>query len=366
MEERKKKRRSRKRLLLLIAAAVILIALAAILIINGGIGGTLKALRGAPAENYYYEHPGTSAYAAVGRGFAVLNSTELTVWNEQGDKTYSALLSFKKPEIAAGGDYAAAWDLRGSDVYAITENGLNYKASAEGRIINVSINAKGYLALCAEETGYGGTVTVYNPNGRALYKVYSGSKYVYAAEMNGSTDVAVLSFGSGESELKLYKVTEEEPKASYTCPELILDVAANDSGYVAVTEEKVIFLDKNLYVRAEYSFQGRHLANYSIKKDITAVVTGEYRVGGSHEIVTLENDGSVIARLETDEDISWFEMGERAAAVLSPGKIEVFSYRLEPKESFAPPAGTEIVTFRDDDNLLAVGPYSTELIELGK
>lgn len=366
MENRKQKRKSRRRLIAIVLAAALLITLAVLLIVNGGIGGTIRALRGEPAKNYYYEHPGKTAYAAVGRGFAVLDPTELKLWNEQGESVYSALLSFKTPELSAEGEYAAAWDIGGKEALCINGSGLIYRLSESGRIINVSINAKGYTAVCAEETGYGGAVTVYNPKGRALYKVYSGSKYVLMAKVNDTSEVCVLSAGTGESELTVYKVTDENPKAKYSFPGLILDFAVNDGGYTAITQDRVIFLDRNLSERATFSFEGRYLTSYSVKKDMTAVITGEYQLGGSHEIVTLENDGTVIARTVTNEEIEWFEMGERTAALFSPGKIEIFTYRLEPKESVAPPAGTERLLFRDDEALLAVGPYSTELITLGE
>ena len=365
MEDRKKKRKSRSRLIVLILGAAALLTLAVVLILNGGIGGTIRALKGEPAKNYYYEHHGKTAYAAVGRSFAVLDPTELKLWNEQGESVYSALLSFKTPELSFSGEYAAAWDIGGSEVLCINESGLAYRFSETGRIISVSINSKGYAAVCTEETGYGGAVTVYNPKGRALYKVYSGSKYVLNAKVNDTSEVAVLGVGAGESEITLYKVTEENPKAKYSFPGLILDFNVNDGGYAAITQDRVIFLDRNLSERATFSFEGRYLASYDIKKDITAVIIGEYQLGGAHEIVTLENDGSVIARTVTNEEIEWFAMGERTAALFSPGKIEIFTYRLEPKESVAPPAGTEKVLFRDDGALLAVGPYSTELIELG-
>lgn len=360
VKQRKKTGALRFILATIVFFAVIIVA--AVAVRNGGLDfrKMWNRVAGDKAEEFYYDNNSGGAFAAVGDGFAALSGFSLTVFDEAGDKTGSRLVGFTTPEISTGGKYAAAWELGGKDVILFTESGIDRAISVQNPIISVSVNTRGYVCIAAEEPGYGGSATVYNRNGKALFKWYSGANYVLDAKLRDSSEMLVLTIGENGSELIQCRITSESEEARYAYDGVILEADFTENGVTAISDKELIFLDKGFSEKSRYSFEGKTLDAYSLGTTFTALVVGDYQVGGTRRLVTLSN-GEVIAESDVPGDIISMDMEGTYIALLYLGSVEVYTYRLAAYASFTPPAGAERVIMRADGSLIAAGSYSAKI-----
>ena len=344
---------------------IAVIVLVALVIRNGGLDvrKLWNRMTGEKADEFFYENTAGGSFAAVGDGFAALSGSYLSVFDETGDKTVSKLLSFSKPELSSAGKYGAAWSLGGRDIVLFTENRIEKTLQTENNIISVTINSRGYFCVSSEEPGYTGSVTVYNRNGKALYKWSSGSNYVLSARLRDSSELMILTVGKSGSELIRCRISSEQVETRYTYDGVIIDADFTSNGVTAVTAEELIFLDRSFSEKSRYSFEGKSLDAYSVDTQFTAVVLGDYQVGGTRRLVTLSN-GEVIAEANVAGDIAGMDMAGNHVALLYVGELDEYTYRLVPEASWTPPAGAEHVTVREDGSVIAAGAYSAKIFTL--
>ncbi|MGX8699446.1 MAG: DUF5711 family protein, partial [bacterium] len=250
----------------------------------------------------------------------------------------------------------------GRNIFLLDEAGLLYRVTAEGEILSVTVSARGYLCVTTRETGYGGSVTVYNPNGVALYKWYSGQTYPVTACLKDGTDLLILTLGEAGSKLTLVRVTEEEPRAEAEFPDLVLDVTFNESGVVLITEDAVRFLSADLRLRREYDFSDRVLTDYAFSENYTALLLGQYQVGGDRTLVTVASDGTELGSFVIREEPISLRARRDAVALYTTGRIRVFDRRLSLLGELAAPAGCERAYPRGRSEVLAAGPYSAAVL----
>jgi hypothetical protein len=358
-----KKRRKRKGTGKLVALAIILAvaaAIAAFCVVNGGIN--LKQLWHKVyrdyADEYFYENSSGGSFSVVGNGFAVLSSSELYSFNRTGEETMNILISFSQPFLSCDGDYGAAWDLGGNDVILFSDNGLIKRITTENAITSVTVNDRGYLCVCTDETGYGGAVTVYNLAGTALYKWYSGTAYLLNARMKGKTDLMVLTIGSEGSSLVLMKINDVDERARYTYDGIIIDADFTDGGVMAITDSCLISLTKNLEERRIYDFSDKHLDAYILSDSFTTVITANYQLGGERQVMTVSNDGNAMGEVTVSDEITSVSVGGDYVGILSGGVIKIYESDLTPSNDYECLNGVEAIAVRNDGSAIAAGAYA--------
>lgn len=342
--------------------AIGLIALILIMSTGSDFREALLDLRGKAATTFYYEGAASGGAVPVGSGLACVNSSGVTLYNRRGEELWSQRQGFRNPRFSLAEGWAAAWDFGGKTVYLLKEDGLAYKVNAEGALRSVTVNDKGYLCLCTKEVGYGGSATVYNPNGTALYKWYSGQSYLLTACMREENDLLLLTLGSEGSKLALVRITEEEPLYEATFSALILDAAFNDRGVTAITGESILFLTGELTQRAACSFSGQALKDYALGENCAALLLGQYQVGGLRTLVTCDIDGHILGNLTMEEEPLSLCLRRDTVCLYTPGTIRVLTRRLTETASLTAPVGCEAVYLRARNQLIAAGPYTASVL----
>jgi len=361
-----KKPRTRKTglfrvILLLVLCAAVILAVAFVIARSDGLS-IKQMLRGMRRKNaaaeYHYENASDGAYGAVGGGFAALSRTELRVFDVYGGETLSEYLSFAKPVLSSAGKYGAAYDAGGSTVLFFSASGVISKLTFQDSVISASVNDKGYLAVCTKQSGWGGTVTVYNRRGSAIYKWSSGSAYVLSASVRGGSDLLAVTVGSSGGGLVLLRLSSEEEKARWSSDGIILDARFMGERVAAVTESSLVFLDDSLGKTGEYAFPGKYLTAYDLSGSGAVVVTGEHLLGGSHTVAAVDTSGHVTGSLDAESDVISVGASGSSFAVLYSGSLEVYTMEMTKLASFDEKSGADAVLVRSDSTVVAAGPYS--------
>lgn len=366
MEEKGKKKIGIFPIIVTVVAILAVAAVITFVATQSGVdlSNIIGSMKVEAAKEYLYENTSKISMRAVGKGFAVLTGTELRVMDEKGDETYLTFIAYSDPVMVASGGRAVAWDAGGKNIISFTERGEVFKTETENAITSVFVNSDGYVTAATEEPGYGGSVTIYNPNGRALYKWYSGVNYVVSGKIRDKTELLTLTIGKSGSALSLHRITDEAEQGSFSYDGVILDAEFNQVGVTAVTDTKLIFLNRNLSQRATYEFDGRHLDGYIIGDNFTLLVLSDYAVGGEREIVLVDTDGIQSSRLEVTE-LEGYALYDRTVAILSGGRVDFYNTRLERLTTVDNAGDADRIFLRDENTVILCGDYSAKVLTVG-
>ncbi|MGM9522188.1 MAG: DUF5711 family protein [Oscillospiraceae bacterium] len=362
MEDTPKKKSGFLRILLIMMLLAVAIVAAALAVKSGEAGGFKKLWQSITGKNtvleIYYENASGGVFGSVGDGLAVMSESGLSVFDEQGEEVFSRLFSFGDAALWTAGKYGAACDIGGNSVIFFSADKIICELETEHAVLSVSVNSDGYMCVCTEESGYLGSVTVYNSNGTDIYKWSAGSARVLSADVKGGSELLVLTVGEGGSSLVLMPLTSEQESARYNFPGLIIDADFCGKGIAAVSTESVIYFDDKLEETAVYDFSGRYIDRYSFGDSFTALGIGDYQVGGDRYLVTVGDDGTELGSVLADGDILGMDAGKYGVAALYSGRITVYNRDMSDSEGFECAAGTEDVILRDDGSVVAAGAFS--------
>jgi len=274
-----------------------------------------------------------NVFEELNGGIVIVSASAYQVFDNTGEIVGRGTKAFSNPAADSGSGGAVLWSQGGKDVLMVSPNGATKAIDSENSVISASINDGGYVAVAAEQSGYKGLVTVYDPQGEAVYKWFSGSGYLIDASVNNSnTGMAALTISDSGSRLVAYSFGSEEEQGAYTDSENVYF----DMGYIAenricaVSDSKAVFVSGKCEYNAEYSFEGWYLRDYALEGNGYAVfVLGKYRTGGETKIVTVDTNGTVKGSVEASTDVSSINVRGRYIAVSYADSVALYDSSME-------------------------------------
>ena len=319
---------------------------------------------------YDYDASASNRFAALGDRLVVLSDTRLRVLNASGGEVWSTAVNMSAPALHSGGGQAAAYDVGGTVLYVVDQNGevLTLTTSEEEPFISATLNGDGWLAVTAKLKGYKGCVRVYNSDMEEVFLFRSSRRFVSDAWVAGKgSALAAVTLGqeSGTfvSNVVLYHLTEEEPYGNYD----VTDGLAAATGWVdgklaVVSDTSLTFADTKGTVEATCSYSGAHLREYDLNGDgFAAVLLNRYQTGSVGRLVTVAADGTELGSLDVSEEIQDISACGKYLAVLYLDRLVIYNPMLE---AYASLKGTEAVRgvlMRSDGSALLLFSESAKL-----
>lgn len=291
-------------------------------------------------------------------GIVIVSASAYQVFDNTGEIVGRGTKAFSNPAADSGSGGAVLWSQGGKDVLVVSLNGATKAIDSENSVISASINDSGFVAVAAEQSGYKGIVTVYDPQGEVVYKWFSGSGYLIDASVNNSnTGMAALTISDSGSRFVAYSFGSEEEQGAYTDSENVYF----DMGYIAenricaVSDSKAVFVSGKCEYNTEYSFEGWYLRDYSLEGNGYAVfVLGKYRNGGEIKIVTVDTNGAVKGSVEASEDVNSINVRGRYIAVSYADSVALYDSSMEELGRVDNAAGIEKALAGTGGKLIAV------------
>lgn len=248
------------------------------------------------SDKFSFDAYSDNIFEELNGGLVIVSASAFQLLDNTGEIGGRGTKAFSSPAAASGPGGAVIWSQGGKDVMLVAENGATEVIDSENAVISASINDNGYAAVSSEQSGYKGLVTVYDPQGEAIYKWYSGAGYLMDAAVNNSdTGMAALTVNDGGSRLVAYSFGSEEEQGAYSEQEMLyfdMDYIA-ENRICAVSDSKAVFVNGKCEYNGEYSFDGWYLRDYSLDGNGFAVfVLGKYRTGGDVMLVTVDAGGN--------------------------------------------------------------------------
>ena len=285
---------------------------------------------------YALDSSASQRFAVMDGGYlAVASGGGLQIFDENGSLVQREAVTMLQPALDASGDFAAACDVGGTTLVTMDRKGNVKSTELTNALIAVAAAPDGWIAVVSEAQGYRGMVTVYDEKQNVVYEWYSGEDYVVNAALSDNHTLAVLCAGSGGSKVHVFTMNSEEEAGYFQSDELMMDVFWTDDGKLAaLSEKRLVFLDRHAVQTAEYAFGGLHLYDYTTGGDgplnPSGKVIGERTVDAvtsiaAHGKQILVRAGEVLTlynqQLEDMRTLEIDPLGLRDARLLQSGRV---------------------------------------------
>lgn len=294
---------------------------------------------------------GDTLISAAGNGVRGFDLMGETVFDLQLDMTY--------PAVCSNGEQAVVYDIGGSEIVYSDGSAL----SLENVIISAALNEDGYLAVCAEEPGYKGAVTVYSPEKQPVYKWYSAESWIIAAAVSPDGEsLAVLCSDEAGSRIRIFSLDSEAEWGSYSAPESLNELIWLDDTICGIGSDGIYFCNAEGREKDSYEFGGLNFERCRVWDGKLVIELREHSFGGAGELVIIDDGASERGRISCPDEIISLDCGDDGILCLTQSRVIL--YDGEYKEAFsADITGAEAAFMRHAGDILAVGGGNARVIE---
>ncbi len=354
--------RTRQIFYIVLAAAVFLAASALVLfrdrLFKGGEdrGGT---------ERWSYDTGSGQVFAPLGNGLAVASSTGFQLLDGGGDTVADKVFAIGSPALSAAADRVAVWDVGGREIRVFDADGEMSLVEAEKDVISVSLSDSGHMAVCSEESGYKGVVTVYDRELTPVYQWHSGSGYLIGAAVSPDGGrLAAMTVSAQGGGVHMFSLDSEEERGCFTAPqELLVDIYWLREGELcALSESRAVFLDSAAVQTGEFGYGGMYLTGRAFSSGGFAVLAlSEYISGGTDVLVSVGGGGRELGRTEPEGQVRYLSANGRSVAALYSGSVALYDQSLARKDRGEGLSGIRAAIVRDRGDAILAGAYQAEL-----
>ena len=322
------------------------------------------------AELYSFSNDRSNTFALLGDHLIVASTTNVSVLASDGSVVCSENVKLTTPAIAVGGQTAAVYDIGGQSLLIFSASGLVRDMSSEcsGGILSVSLNSSDYMALNAEKSGYKSAVTMYDASGEKVLAFNSSEHYVIdATVLRDCKHMAAVTLsesgGAFADTVSVYSIGSDQPAAVNTLTGSLLLSTGSVAGTLAcLTDEGLTFFGTDGALSGSYRYEYPYLRGQSLNgENFAALLLSRYRSGSTMKLVTVSQDGSALASLDTSGEVLSMSAAGKYIAVLYSDSLVIYTPQLE---EYARLDGTEyarLVLMRADGTAVLVGSSSAWL-----
>ena len=262
-----------------------------------------------------------------------------------GEQTLDCELEVKPARIAKNGLSAVAYAYGGMSI-VFPDGGV---IETDDGIRDVQLSAGGYLAVCTEQPGYMGSVTVYSPEREREYKWYCASQRLVSAAV--SPDGKYLAALTDEG-IRLFSLDSEKEQASFSAQGLRAITWLGDRVCGIGENAAYVCTDKGKS-RGMLKFDGKTIGKFGVLDKKLIIEVREHASGGAGEVYILDDDLKVKDRISVGGEVWSLDCRNGKTAVLTQNGVSV--YDGAKLLSCRKAQGAEEALLTDSGEIIAVG-----------
>lgn len=326
------------------------------------------------AASFKYDIGLKGDFATLDGGLLICSPTGIRLYSASGALYLDLAVGLEHPVIDASSKTALVYDVGGQDLFVFSNKEQVFSLSLEKKhvLLAASVNADGWLAVTAQETGYKGSVTVYNSAYEKVLQVNLSSSFVTDAVVSPDNKwLAIVTVGLGgggfESRINLYRLdrTEEDTAPDYTCSvgnNVSLDLQWKNDGIWTLGENGVSCVSPDGVLTGSYSYTGRYLKRFALEGDGFAVLLlGKYRAGSSADLSVVDASGAVTATVPMSDQVLSLSAAGKYISVLTADRLDIYTQDLTLYNSLKTTQGAQRVIQRADGSVMLIGVNTARL-----
>ena len=272
-----------------------------------------------PIESFYIGTGAHQCYAAVGDSLMTATTTSVRVFDAKGEAVLDKSCEFNYPTMSENADNAVVYDIGGTNVVYLDGSELN----AKNNIISVNLSQSGHLALCTEEAGYKGSVTVYSADKTEVYKWLSADNWVVKAAVSPEgTRLAVLVSGENGSIVKFFKLDSTDEQGSFAADQAVFnDICWLGERVCCIASDRLYFCSDTGKAEGEYSFDGNFLDMFAVCGDNIVLELRAHSYGGAGTLVSIDSSANLVGTAKPGAEIETFDFSNGKLLCLTQNKL---------------------------------------------
>ncbi len=372
-----KRRRPRKWLWLTLTVLLVLgVVTAALLWDANSFDGLRRSIIYARAEKdetgcaklYCYENDATSRFAALEGSLITVAANQIRVLDERSSVLYQAGVRFLSPDLATGGDVAAAYDIGGTTLYVLDSKGLRWQKEVEGDLIAVTVNLHGYVTATYNKSGAKAAVTVWDRDGSPVFTFLSSERFVMTAALSrDDRTLAAVTMGQEDGKfqsfLVLYRTNSDQAVATTAVDGgVVYTLESMNKGFCAVTEQSLCMLDDSGRIKAGYSYGGQFVHRCVVSDGgWAAVLLSRYKTGGYASLITVDGDGNELGGCDIDGEVLDISAAGRYVAVLLSDRLTIYDKYMTEVATLPDVSEARAILMRSDGSAVMAGASGASL-----
>ncbi len=305
-----------------------------------------------PIESFYIGTGAHQCYAAVGDSLMTATTTSIRVFDAKGEAVLDKSCEFKYPTMSENADNAVVYDIGGTNVVYLDGSELD----AKNNIISANLSQSGHLALCTEEAGYKGSVTVYSADKTEVYKWLSADNWVVKAAVSPEgTRLAVLVSGENGSIVKFFKLDSTDEQGSFAADQAVFnDICWLGERVCCIASDRLYFCSDTGKAEDEYSFDGNFLDMFAVCGDNIVLELRAHSYGGAGTLVSIDSSANLVGTAKPGAEIETFDFSNGKLLCLTQNKLlcydDSLSLGFETEQT-----GAQTALLRSSDAMLISG-----------
>ena len=313
------------------------------------------------AEPFTHGGGHSADFAYLSDGVVMTSSTGVRYYTFSGEGYADQVRPMEHPVLEENGGYAVAYDAGGTEfwLYHGGEEIFTHTLEGDGDLLSVRINQGGWLAVTAQESGYKGTVTVYDPAHERVFRLNRSSTFVVDAMVSPDHKrVAVVTLGQTggrfESRLLIYRLDSEEPEQEILLGNSApLDLDYEDRQIWVLAENEIYSVSTQNWEVSTAPFGRGYLKGCALGgAGFALVLLGRYRAGSADQALVVSPDGEIQAGLELHGQILDFDAAGKYVCLLGGGAMNLYTSDLEPYRELGETQGARYTALAENGSAL--------------
>ena len=273
------------------------------------------------------------SFAYLKGGILQCSAAGAHYYSFSGDQYAEEVTPLSQPVLSASSSAGVVYDAGGESLFLFQDGQEAFSLDVDGTLLSARVNDSGWLAVTAQQSGYKGSVTVYNSTfDKTVIQINLSSTFIMDAVLSPDCKtVAILTLGqsggSYESQVRFYPVDQKEPSAVVSLGNLVpLDLDYENGALWVLGEDEVVIVSPNGKETATYSLGGNYLKGCDLGGDGFAVLLlGRYRAGSANQIVTVDSNGEEIATQSLTSSVLSFDAAGRYFSLLTGDTLTIYT-----------------------------------------
>ena len=357
---------SSRMILLIVFVVLFITASILVFVFRDDIANALGTGRssGSSSKPFTFTSGSEQVFDSIGNGLVVASTNGIEVIDSGGREITKELMTLSTPAIVSSNEHAAVFDVDGSVIEIVDLKGNMTDLKQDNNIITVTMNEKGWLAVCTDELGYNGKVTVYNKDLDSVYEWYSGEGYLLTAKVSPDSQyLATLTVTSKGGAVHILKLDSEIEVATYNSEnEFLYDLDWISNATIAsIGDDKVSFIGKDGKLNAELVYDTKKLTDFAYGDGFAVLMLSDYGSGDGGTLVTVGEDGATLGKLSIENGLEKIDVNGKYVAFLSSNGVSLYTQSMSQVGTTQVSTNVKDIVLRNNEGIFVLTSNSAEI-----